>query len=190
VAGWLLRRTVLWSILAAEASGVRWGVPARWYLAAAAPLAVAVAAAAVLALAGAGFPGWAAFGHMPGLPDLGVVGIVLGTLLVNAFGEETGWRGFALPRFRRWQARVQASVLVAILWAAWHLPVFFLDSGYRGALNPLVLPGFVVGLLAGAIVLTWIYEGSGSSVLLVALWHTSLNLGSATTKAKAWSPSW
>lgn len=70
---------------------LRWRVPARWYLAAAAPLLVAVAAAAILQLTGAGFPGWAAFGRMPGLPDLGVAAVVAGTLLINGFGEETGW---------------------------------------------------------------------------------------------------
>jgi membrane protease YdiL (CAAX protease family) len=159
---------------------LRWRVPARWYLAAAAPLPVAVVTAAILQLAGAGFPGWAAFGQMRGMPDLGVAGVVAGTLLVNSFGEETGWRGFALPSFRRWHAKLQASVLVAIPWVLWHLPTFFLDSGYRGTLNPLVLPGFVVGIFAGAIVLTWLYEGAGCSVLLAVLWHTSFNLGSAT----------
>jgi membrane protease YdiL (CAAX protease family) len=158
----------------------RWRVPARWYVAAAAPMLVAVAVAAILRLVGAGFAGWDAFGQMPGLPDLGVLGVVAGTLLVNGFGEETGWRGFALPHFRRWHARLQASVLVAISWVLWHLPTFFLDSGYRGTLDPLVLPGFVLGIFAGAIVLTWVYEGSGSSVLLAALWHTAFNLGSAT----------
>jgi membrane protease YdiL (CAAX protease family) len=159
---------------------LRWRVPARWYLAAAAPLLVAVAAAAILQLAGAGFPGWAAFGQVRGLPELGVLGVAAGTLLVNGFGEETGWRGFALPGFRRWHPRLQASVLVAIPWVLWHLPTFFLDSGYRGTLNPLVLPGFVVGIFAGAIVLTWIYDGAGCSVLLAVLWHTGFNLGSAT----------
>ena len=159
---------------------LRWRVPARWYLAATAPLLVAVAAAAILQLTGAGFPGWAAFGRMPGLPDLGVAAVVAGTLLINGFGEETGWRGFALPSVRRWHAKLQASVLVAIPWTLWHLPTFFLDSGYRGTLNPLVLPGFVFGIFAGAIVLTWLYEGAGCSLLLVALWHTSFNLGSAT----------
>lgn len=132
---------------------LRWRVPARWYLAAAAPLLVAVAAAAILELAGAGLPGWAAFGRMPGLPDLGVAEVVAGTLLVNALGEETGWRGFALPGFRRWHARLQATVLVAIPWVLWHLPTFFLDSGYRGTLNPLVLPGFVFGIFAGSVML-------------------------------------
>jgi uncharacterized protein len=163
---------------------LRWRVPARWYLAAAAPLLVAVAVAAILQLTGAEFPGWAAFGRMPGLPELGVLGVVARTLLVNGFGEETGWRGFALPSFRRWHPKLQASVLVAIPWVLWHLPTFFLDSGYRGTLNPLVLPGFVFGIFAGAIVLTWIYEGAGCSVLLVALWHTSFNLGSATRAAE------
>jgi hypothetical protein len=46
--------------------------------------------------------------------------------------------------------------------------------------NPLVLPGFVFGIFAGSIVLTWLYEGAGCSLLLVALWHASFNLGSAT----------
>jgi uncharacterized protein len=39
---------------------VRWRVPAGWYLAAVAPLAVAVATAAMLSVTDAGFPGWAA----------------------------------------------------------------------------------------------------------------------------------
>ena len=36
-------------------------------------------------------------------------------------------------------------------------------------------------MFAGAVVLTWMYEGARSSILIVALWHLSLNLGSATT---------
>jgi hypothetical protein len=71
-------------------------------------------------------------------------------------------------------------MLVAIPWIVWHAPTFFLDTGYRGALNPLILPGFLIAMLAGAIVLIWIYEGAGASILLAALWHTALNLGSAT----------
>jgi uncharacterized protein len=159
---------------------IRWRVPLRWYLATALPLGVAVATAAVLTAAGARFPGWAAFGQIPGLPDIGIIGVAILTQLVNAYGEETGWRGFALPSFRRRHGRLQASVLVAMPWILWHLPTFFLDTGYRGSLNPLVLPGFVLGIFAGSIVLTWIYEGSRASVLIAALWHTSLNLGSAT----------
>jgi membrane protease YdiL (CAAX protease family) len=149
------------------------------------PLAAALATAAALAASDGGFSGWAAFGRMPGLPDIGPVGVVLLTLLVNGFADETGWRGFALPGFRQRHRWLQASVLVAMLWILWHLPTFFLDTGYRGTLDPLVLPWFVLGIFAGAIVLTWIYEGSGASVLLAALWHTCLNLGSATEAGAA-----
>jgi uncharacterized protein len=159
---------------------IRWRVPLRWYAAAALPLGVALAAAGVMTLVGAQFPGWAAFGMLPGLPGIGVVGVAALTLLINGFGEETGWRGFALPRFRRRHARLQASILVAVPWIVWHAPTFFLDSGYRGSFNPLLLPGFVMAMLAGSIVLTWMYEGAGASILIAAIWHTALNLGSAT----------
>lgn len=119
----------------------RWRVPVRWYVAAVAPLAVAVGVTATLVVAGAEFPGWAAFARMPDLPDVGVLGVVALTLLVNGYGEETGWRGFALPRFRRWHAKLQASILIAIPWVVWHLPTFFIDSGFRGSLNPLSFRG-------------------------------------------------
>jgi membrane protease YdiL (CAAX protease family) len=37
-----------------------------------------------------------------------------------------------------------------------------------------------MAMLAGSIVLTWMYEGAGTSILIAAIWHTALNLGSAT----------
>jgi hypothetical protein len=38
----------------------------------------------------------------------------------------------------------------------------------------------VLGIFDGAIMLMWMYEGARSSILIVALWHLSLNIGSAT----------
>ena len=157
---------------------VRWRVPIRWYLWAVAPLVVAVAVASVTSLGSDGFPGLAKWERMNGFPAIGAWAIGL-ILLVNAFGEETGWRGFALPRFRRRHTELQASFLLFIPWVLWHGPTFFIDSGYR-SFNLLFLPGFVLGIFAGAVVLTWMYEGARSSILIVALWHLSLNIGSAT----------
>jgi membrane protease YdiL (CAAX protease family) len=159
---------------------VRWRVGLGWYLWALAPLAVAVAAAAVVSVGPAGFPELAAWARMQGFPAAGLWGTWVLILLVNAYGEETGWRGFALPRFRQRHDQLQASLLLFIPWALWHAPTFFLDTGYRGI--PLfLLPGLLLGLFAGAVVLTWLYEGARCSVLIVALWHLSLNVGSATT---------
>jgi membrane protease YdiL (CAAX protease family) len=157
----------------------RWRVPPRWYLAAAAPLALALGVAAVVSLGPGRFPTLTDWVRMEGFPAAGVVGSFALILVVNAYGEETGWRGFALPRFRRRHDRFQASLLVAVPWMLWHLPTFFLDTGYRG-FNPVLVPGFALGIFAGAVVLTWLYEGACSSILVVALWHAFLNLGSAT----------
>jgi deazaflavin-dependent oxidoreductase (nitroreductase family) len=160
------------------ARAVRWRVPLRWYVASALPLAVAVATAAAVALGPGDLPEWRDWLRMDGFADVGLWVLPL-VLVVNAYGEETGWRGFALPRFRRRHGELEASLLVAVPWALWHLPAFFLDTGYRG-FPLLLIPGFLLGLLAGAVVLTWLYEASGASLLVVGLWHLSLNLGSAT----------
>ena len=54
-----------------------------------------------------------------------------------------------------------------------------------GTSGPLILPGFFIGLTAGALVLTSLYNGTGGSILAVAVWHASYNLAAATTAADA-----
>jgi membrane protease YdiL (CAAX protease family) len=56
--------------------------------------------------------------------------------------------------------------------------LFWIDSGLAGV--PLyVVPGWLVGLASGAVVLGWLYERS-SSLAVVALAHTSVNVASGT----------
>jgi uncharacterized protein len=47
------------------------------------------------------------------------------TLLAGPLFEEPGWRGFALPRLEAYFGPVRASLLLAVLWTGWHLPLFF-----------------------------------------------------------------
>jgi len=47
------------------------------------------------------------------------------TLLGGPLFEEPGWRGFALPRLEARFGPLRASLLLAVLWAGWHLPLFF-----------------------------------------------------------------
>ncbi len=157
----------------------RWRIPLRWYAAAVVPLAVALLAAAVLAIFGEDFPTLDRFATMKGIPNAGILATFGLVLLVNAYGEETGWRGFATPRLRERHTLVGASLILSLFWALWHVPTFFLDTGYRG-FPAFMFPGFFLGIFAGAVVLTWLYEASGRSVLIVALWHAFLNMASAT----------
>ena len=72
------------------------------------------------------------FGRYSGLPALGVVPIAVIVILVT-FGEETGWRGFALPVLQRRHGALVAALLVTPIWALWHLPYFLTVATYRGS---------------------------------------------------------
>jgi uncharacterized protein len=100
-------------------------------------------------------------------------------LLVTGSGEETGWRGYALARLQRRSGPVRASLIVTAGWAVWHVPLFFLLAGYAG-FGPLMAVGWLAGLAAGALVLTATYNWAGGSILAVAFWHATYDLGSAT----------
>jgi hypothetical protein len=102
--------------------------------------------------------------------------------VTSGLGEELGWRGFALPRLQRTRSALTSSVLISLAWAGWHLPAFFYVPSYV-ALGPSVVPGFFLGILAGAIVLTWLYNSSGGSVLAAVLWHASFNFVTGSPNA-------
>jgi membrane protease YdiL (CAAX protease family) len=47
------------------------------------------------------------------------------------------------------------------------------------SLGPAALPGFFLGLTCGAVVLTWVYNRCGHSILAAAVWHGCYNLATA-----------
>ena len=106
------------------------------------------------------------------LPDLGLAAWML--WFVTSCGEETGWRGFALPRLQQRHSALNATLRLTIGWAVWHLPAFFYLPSYA-AIGLAAIPGFFIGIGAGAIVLTWLYNSSGGRMLPAILWHASFN---------------
>jgi len=153
----------------------RWRVGIGWVLIALfSPAALFLIAVVILWISSGVWPGFSQFGHVAGLPQLGwLAGWVFHTLTFG-FGEETGWRGFALPRLQRGRSALSATLILTVFWALWHLPLFFykenyMDMGIGGAV------GFFLGMLAGAIVLTWLYNSTNGSILMVALWHGAFN---------------
>ena len=105
---------------------VRWRFPVRWWAATLSPLAFLGVGLAVAALTG-NFPKASDFGRYNGWPLIGIGGAALAAL-IGGFGEETGWRGFALPAFQHRVGAKRAALIVAGFWALWHLPYFFLVS--------------------------------------------------------------
>ena len=100
---------------------LRWRVGVRWYV-------VALGLPAVLALVTAGV-------HLllgaPTPVALGQLSILEPILFVLVVGEEIGWRGYALPRLLATRSMLWASLILGVLWGAWHLPT----SLYRGCLS-------------------------------------------------------
>jgi uncharacterized protein len=161
----------------------RWRVSWKWYAVAGIPVAAALVALGIEAMVGRDLPSLDRLGDMPGLPKVGWVLLFAVALLINGFGEETGWRGFAWSRLRERHSLAGAALFLAVPWALWHVPTFWLDTGMSG-FSLLMVPGFVIALASGAVVLGWLYERANSSILIVALWHTMLNMVSATRGAE------
>ena len=160
---------------------VRWRVGLRWWSAAVSPAALVVVVLLGGLVVGRQVPPLSDFGRFSGTPAAGVLGVFLLITLVNGVGEETGWRGYALPQLeRRFSPRV-ATLVVGLLWYGWHIPQFFLIATYR-EFAPVQYVGMFVGLLAGAVVLTWLYNRT-ASVLLVIVWHGVYNLVGGTQAA-------
>ena len=164
------------------ASMVRVRVPVRWWLVALSPLGIgAVAAVAELLATGHG-PSPAGFGMFAGISPLaGPVGVAAVLVVVNGFGEETGWRGFLLPALQRRFTPLTAMLLLTPIWAVWHAPMFVVVSTFRGFDAGTVI-GWTFGLASGSVVLGWLYNRTGS-VALAAVWHGLFNVVSGTAAA-------
>jgi len=91
----------------------------------------------------------------------------------SALGEEIGWRGYVLPRLQTRMSALSASLILAPIWALWHLPLWLQGKPFQ---TPTLYAGFVVSAFALSILLTWVYNSTGGSLLLVVLLHATVNL--------------
>jgi hypothetical protein len=118
-------------------------------------------------------------------PTVLIVGGALGLPLT--IGEEYGWRGYLLPRLLP-LGEVAATLMVAVLWAMWHIPILLIGLNYPNQPLWAVLPVFTVMIVLTAFPFTWLYVGSRRSVLVVAVMHSVLNAGGDRFTSSAYIP--
>jgi uncharacterized protein len=163
---------------------VRWRVAPRWYGITLLVLpGLFVVAASLLAVAGQSWPSLAGLGTAPGIPPAGVLVVWIYFVVVTGAGEETGWRGWALPHLQRRYSPLVASGVLSLIWAGWHLPVLPVLTSFDTLSGPALLPVFWFGLACLSIVLAWVCNRSGS-ILMPALWHGTYNLMAGTAAAQ------
>jgi membrane protease YdiL (CAAX protease family) len=121
-------------------------------------------------------------GKYSGAPDKGLLAILL-VLLINGYGEEIGWRGYLAEKFLKDESISKSAFKIWLVWAPWHLPLFFVLDTYK-EMNFFMLIGWVVSIYFGSVVLTWFYKYSKSSLLVVVCWHIAYNLSVATAASK------
>lgn len=146
----------------------RWRLPGRWYAAALLiPAAVMLTAVGLDVLLGGNVPTFPAPGRWP----LVAVNFLAVLLVGGPLGEELGWRGYALPRLDQRMDPLVVGVLLGLVWAAWHLPLFLVPGTPQAGLPIL---WFVAQTVALSVLLAWVYRRSGS-LLLVVLVHGAVN---------------
>lgn len=103
-------------------------------------------------------------------PELSIAGFLLYNIVFFGYGEEVGWRGFALPRLQEKYSALTATLILSVFWAAWHLPLFAYRPGYA-AMGLAGVAGWFFSIVAGAVLFTWLFNGSRGSLLACALFH-------------------
>ncbi len=108
-------------------------------------------------------------------PQFNLLTFFIYNLIFFGFGEEVGWRGFALPRLQNKFNALNASLILTVFWALWHMPLFFYRPGYT-AMGIAGIMGWVFSLLTGSILLTWLYNSSRASILICAVFHSTIDI--------------
>ncbi len=107
--------------------------------------------------------------------------VFLSTFLYGGpMGEESGWRGFALPRLQQRFDPLTSSLILGAIWGVWHFPLHlqgFYDNAQVFSSNLIfglvMRVGFGVAL---GIIFTWLFNRSHGNLLLMVVLHTATNL--------------
>lgn len=93
--------------------------------------------------------------------------------LIQVFsnGEEIGWRGYALPKLQARHGALIASLIIGVIWAFWHVPKFLT----AGSAQDYSFWFYLLDTVAKSILFSWVYNSTKSSLLLVTLFHASMN---------------
>lgn len=107
-----------------------------------------------------------------------LVGMVAIGIIAGPLSEELGWRGYALDQFQeRWSPLV-SSLILAPIWWAWHLPLFFMrgTSQYAWGIGSSSFWLFTVSIVPLSILMTWVYNHNQKSILAAILLHFMANI--------------
>ena len=153
---------------------IKFKVNWSWYVAAAALLFVPLLISLVLSL----FQIGGGSGVDPNLSFVSFNSWLIFNFFSGPFAEEAGWRGYALPRLQAKYNSLIASLILGFFWTLWHVPLAFVTGADQAALGIFGWIIYTILVFTSTIILTWLYNNTKGSLVVVILAHYSFNLGS------------
>jgi membrane protease YdiL (CAAX protease family) len=150
---------------------LRWRVPLRWYASALlAPPVVLLAA--VAALYGLG-PLHTLADNWPLLLTSFLPTLVV-MVVLNSVAEEAGFTGFLFARLQERHGPMRAALATTVFFWLFHIPGFLLDTG-SWVLTAALMGFLLLPHLASRLIVGWLYNATGASVLIAGLFHAMHN---------------
>ncbi len=107
-----------------------------------------------------------------------LIPFLLQILVTGPLAEEFGWRGYALPHLLKSWGVIRASLVLSLIWCAWHLPLFaFAGSTHFkfGWFTPEFWL-FLASIIPLGLVIGLAYSRSRGSLLVAVTMHFMYNL--------------
>lgn len=144
---------------------IRWRVNWRWYLFAFLPFGLYLLATALSGSLGSF--------QISGNTLITILfsaeaGFLIYLFLRGPMGEELGLRGFALPRLQATRSPFSASIIIGVLWAAWHIPVLI-------GRDVVSMIAFILLAFLLSFIFTFLFNKSNGSLIPVLLFHAAQN---------------
>jgi membrane protease YdiL (CAAX protease family) len=120
------------------------------------------------------------------LEGWGILGVILPFFMAPVL-EELGWRGYGVDSLRAHFNLFSTSMLFALLWGLWHLPLFFAKVGYHHdlwSLNIVYVLNFFISIIPMAIIINWVYYNNSRSILIAIFVHSAINILSIVFKTE------
>jgi membrane protease YdiL (CAAX protease family) len=117
----------------------------------------------------------------------GPVPFLVSMLIAGPLAEEPGWRGTAYPRLRASLSRLQAGLLLGVIWAVWHLPLFFIPGTVQATLGLISWSGlmFSLSVIPMALLTGYAYERAGVAAAIAVHFGVNATLALLDVKSPA-----
>lgn len=93
------------------------------------------------------------------------------SMIIGGGLEEVGWRGMLLPQLLKKISPLKSTLIVSIIWALWHVPLWFIPGVPQYGSNFII---FLIDVISLTFLLSTIYIKT-QSILMCILFHATEN---------------